>query len=462
VVASQALQSLVVLGVQCSSSRLDCGTPVLSLCRCGMNRVGYGGSGGSGRSHDWKCGSCQFSNFAFRDICLKCNSSKGDGISSGGGGRSGGSSRSRDWECGSCQFSNFAFREKCLNCNISKPNGEKKNGTLLLPPRNLQSSGRVYYTWKPNDIYEVFPLYLNSEFNEEELMGYTHLDNLSHVEHFEDFEFSQEQRKFFPYELSYMSNSHLHDLKVMWFGPKKNASIHNWYGNVSYTVSMGDFMNLMKAGSINIYFVEIVDFKFLSVSRYLFSYKEHDLDHYNPTERGGTWYVDSHGDHNFLESLRRFNASEDVKSLTHELEIMLELRNADYSKLFNLCKTEAVNHSDANEMNDDGRPKRMRCKKYYTSDCGEMKEMCPSSWSVRHTEKQMNKIKQENIDSDLDSDSESDALNDSIPYSPSKKRFLSLDSDSDSDSMPDSPSKKYKNVIKHYEDLRIEGYSRAI
>merc|ERR1712179_635900 len=113
----------------------------------------YRGGGGynspRSRPGDWNCGECQFSNFASRNSCYKCNASKEDGGMSrggGGGGRygggggsggggyrrrdssrspprgggGGGSRRPGDWFCSQCQFSNFASRERCFKCAASK------------------------------------------------------------------------------------------------------------------------------------------------------------------------------------------------------------------------------------------------------------------------------------------------------------------------------------------------------
>merc|ERR1711962_1985405 len=85
-------------------------------------RGGGGYSSSRSRPGDWNCGECQFSNFASRTSCYKCNASKDGGMSRGGGG-GGGNSRPGDWECSSCQFSNFAFRDTCFKCNGSKGGG---------------------------------------------------------------------------------------------------------------------------------------------------------------------------------------------------------------------------------------------------------------------------------------------------------------------------------------------------
>ncbi|CAL4099737.1 unnamed protein product, partial [Meganyctiphanes norvegica] len=112
--------------------------------------------------------------------------------------------------------------------------GQGKYGTLL-HSTHLKKSGRTFFTWKPNNLYKYN---LSSMVNSSRC--YTKLVNLSHVEHFQDYKISQENRRFSPNQLSYLSNSHLSKshahLKVVWFGPRQDKRKHNFYGNVSYTV----------------------------------------------------------------------------------------------------------------------------------------------------------------------------------------------------------------------------------
>eukprot|EP00013_Stygamoeba_regulata_P020145 CAMPEP_0177650082 /NCGR_PEP_ID=MMETSP0447-20121125/11740_1 /TAXON_ID=0 /ORGANISM="Stygamoeba regulata, Strain BSH-02190019" /LENGTH=284 /DNA_ID=CAMNT_0019152903 /DNA_START=214 /DNA_END=1064 /DNA_ORIENTATION=- len=98
-----------------------------------------GGGGGFSKPGDWVC-SCGFNNFAFRTFCNSCNSPKPGGGGGGyggapsygappsyGGGGSGygggGGGRSGDWECSQCGYSNFGFRATCNSCNAAKEGG---------------------------------------------------------------------------------------------------------------------------------------------------------------------------------------------------------------------------------------------------------------------------------------------------------------------------------------------------
>ncbi|CAL4187945.1 unnamed protein product [Meganyctiphanes norvegica] len=120
----------------------------------GMSRGGGGGGGGGGgRPGDWECSSCQFSNFAFRDTCFKCNGSKGGG--GGGGGRSrygggdrgggggGGGRHPGDWDCPECQFMNFGSRDECLKCRARRGGGGgyRRRDSSRSPPRGGGGGG---------------------------------------------------------------------------------------------------------------------------------------------------------------------------------------------------------------------------------------------------------------------------------------------------------------------------------
>ncbi|CAL4100623.1 unnamed protein product [Meganyctiphanes norvegica] len=274
---------------------------------------------------------------------------------------------------------------------------KNKKFALLLDERPLPSSGRHFYTWKPRKTKYIYKLTSSSMDN------YEVFEFLSHVEHFQHFEISQEHRKFFPNQISYWNNSRFYDryksrnqtqLKFVWFGPKKNPYEHNWYGNISYTVPMKTFMDCMKFISTNLYFVEIVDFKTTSATRFLFSHRQYiHLQHYDPTTIGGPWYEDENGEHFFAKCLNR-RYLPDADEVPHEFEIMIELQDGDYSEVFKICDTEAVDHSDANEVDYNGKPCRKRCKQYQTSDGGDKKEICPTDWSISRTEEELERFKQ--------------------------------------------------------------------
>eukprot|EP00759_Apiculatamorpha_spiralis_P011307 PhF_6_TR18703/c1_g1_i1/m.27333 len=143
----------------CSCGELNFASRV--RCRsCGADKAGGGGagqqqpqqqlqpqqpSGGGSRPGDWTCPNCNDTNFAFRNICRKCDAPRVGGFVSGtptnnnggGGGRGGrggqggrgggyGGGRPGDWNC-PCGEMNFASRNQCRRCN---------------GPRSLQVRGR--------------------------------------------------------------------------------------------------------------------------------------------------------------------------------------------------------------------------------------------------------------------------------------------------------------------------------
>ncbi|CAM9989022.1 unnamed protein product, partial [Ectocarpus sp. 8 AP-2014] len=70
--------------------------------------------------------------FASRSVCPRCREPRpyeeGLGVSSSGGGAGGGyrqrepvQKREGDWDCPSCQFHNFASRQVCYKCQAPRP-----------------------------------------------------------------------------------------------------------------------------------------------------------------------------------------------------------------------------------------------------------------------------------------------------------------------------------------------------
>ena len=93
--------------------------------------------------NDWTCPECKNSNFAFRQVCNRCEAPRpgGRGGSRDNGGRSdrrpqrdsGRFDRrdnnrqeiynDNDWTCPECKNSNFAFRQVCNRCEAPRPGG---------------------------------------------------------------------------------------------------------------------------------------------------------------------------------------------------------------------------------------------------------------------------------------------------------------------------------------------------
>ena len=84
-------------------------------------RGGYGGNrpqrGPRMKPGDWRCGDCNFVNFARRSNCKDCGA---DRPAREIGAEGGGSGRPGDWSCPSCQYHNFAYRDECGKCGEAK------------------------------------------------------------------------------------------------------------------------------------------------------------------------------------------------------------------------------------------------------------------------------------------------------------------------------------------------------
>jgi hypothetical protein len=71
---------------------------------------------------DWRCGDCNFVNFARRTSCKECGSER-PAREIGGGSNIEESGRPGDWNCPSCNYHNFAYRSECGRCGEEKPQG---------------------------------------------------------------------------------------------------------------------------------------------------------------------------------------------------------------------------------------------------------------------------------------------------------------------------------------------------
>ncbi|CAN0567958.1 unnamed protein product, partial [Ectocarpus sp. 12 AP-2014] len=81
------------------------------------------------------CPTCGNHVFASRSVCPRCREPRpyeeGWGVSSSGGGGKGGyrqrepvQKREGDWDCPSCQFHNFASRQVCYRCQAPRPHDD--------------------------------------------------------------------------------------------------------------------------------------------------------------------------------------------------------------------------------------------------------------------------------------------------------------------------------------------------
>lgn len=79
---------------------------------------------------DWICPKCNKINFARREKCFECGTSKPDNIVE---------MKSGDWKCPDCNEINFARRTFCFKCNAPRPSQDriiKKQGDWFCPNCN--------------------------------------------------------------------------------------------------------------------------------------------------------------------------------------------------------------------------------------------------------------------------------------------------------------------------------------
>lgn len=77
---------------------------------------------------DWRCERCNFLNFARRNFCKDCGTTKPGYVPSQTPRVSSGEGRPGDWTCERCQFQNFARRNFCKDCGGSRPGGAPRSG----------------------------------------------------------------------------------------------------------------------------------------------------------------------------------------------------------------------------------------------------------------------------------------------------------------------------------------------
>ena len=84
------------------------------------------------RPGDWKCHSCNNTNFAARIACHQCGQPKQQPV--GANASSSVTAKPADWTCQSCNMNNFASRVDCRKCNQPK-----QGSTNVNPPPPVAS-----------------------------------------------------------------------------------------------------------------------------------------------------------------------------------------------------------------------------------------------------------------------------------------------------------------------------------
>lgn len=143
--------------------------------------------------------------------------------------------------------------------------------------------------------------------------------------------------------------------EVLWFAPDVDLNEHNFYGNVSLTVSTKDIMR--RFSKVNYYFIDRIETDTHVASRVLITDYEYDLEVVDLFEDGSPlmkkpWQyliecMDSDGD-----------------ILDHVVEMAFEVTQEDCEWLWDICDIQANDHSRANSVDGHGNYHADNCHKY--------------------------------------------------------------------------------------------------
>ena len=152
-----------------------------------------------------------------------------------------------------------------------------------------------------------------------------------------------------------MINLHYSFCQVLWFAPEADPEEHNWYGNISCTISV---QKLMSYFDVNFYYIDSIDTDTHMSTRILLTKNDYD---------GNLEEIDVHDDGSPIKKSHwRYATScrdADGRMVPHELEIAIEVTGNDCKWLYKNCHYAVNDHSSANTM----RRNRFRshiCHKY--------------------------------------------------------------------------------------------------
>lgn len=225
--------------------------------------------------------------------------------------------------------------------------------------------------WAPENLHSLQVDEDSLQVDEDSYMGF---ETIARTVHLDDFKEVMTNNKIIQCPIT--ENSHLRLSKswlmVAWFGLPADG--HNWYGNASFVVDFNSFLKEFK--DFKKYFVEVAEYQTQNASRLLFSSKDYDdLREYDPTIRGGPWYMDSDNKHWALTRARGYKSRFPLVN-GHALEFMVELDEDEAKKLFLMSAKRPADHSEAND------PGYMKCKKHRSG--GKWRD-CPSPYSPEDT-----------------------------------------------------------------------------
>jgi len=173
---------------------------------------------------------------------------------------------------------------------------------------------------------------------------------------------------------------------------KDNNKVRNdFYGNIGLSL---DVMEMMKTDrKIKLFDVDCAFFCASSASRILVTRRKSfencpklsldKLQEGNPIIRKGDeiYFADRQSG----PKRRTMSGKLRTKRYRHSVEFVFDLDTIDSEWLFKQCKTFAVDHSRANQMDETGRLGKHQCLIYNT-----MKKECPSPWTVEEAMAKLN------------------------------------------------------------------------
>jgi len=168
--------------------------------------------------------------------------------------------------------------------------------------------------------------------------------------------------------------------QVLWFGPSQALSDHNYYGNVSLTISMKD---LLSKYNFQAYYIDTIETNKHISSRILLS----NFDNAADLEEIDWFEKDSFSPilrNPFNHAVECYDSNGDFKE--HELEVAIEVDDEMCEWLYFNCDIEANNHQCAND--------RDTKRRYYDDVCHRFNssgEYCPFKYNLKQARRVLNR-----------------------------------------------------------------------
>lgn len=176
---------------------------------------------------------------------------------------------------------------------------------------------------------------------------YGSLDTLTRSLHFPDFQLCYDQKKMATRPIKMGKNSYLGGIgEILWFGPSLSTTFdHNWYGNVSFIISLQDLVD--RFGS-NFYYVDKQEFETHIASRTILSKKSlTTLPRVDTSTYGSPIFKESN---RHWQHVTKCRSSRFGTILQHRLEIAIEADSNDCKWIYKQATIKPNSHHLANTM----------------------------------------------------------------------------------------------------------------